>query len=269
MSGIRPKRRWGQNFLNDANISRKIVAAALDAPAPRLVIEIGPGQGALTGMLLASGDPYLGIEVDPQLADLLTVRFAGEPQFNLLQEDVLNVDLTRAANPQKSTVLAGNIPYNITTPILFHLFDAADHIFHAVLMMQKEVGDRLVAQPNSKAYGLLAINSQLFADVERLFTVPASVFSPRPKVDSVVIRLRFKKGVRDQFSDFDLFRKVIRNCFQQRRKMLRKSLSILFPSTLLHKLDANLTLRPEQLTIPQWIDLTEAIYRHLKEEQSG
>jgi 16S rRNA (adenine1518-N6/adenine1519-N6)-dimethyltransferase len=268
MSKTCPRRRWGQNFLTDANISRKIVSAALDAPKPRRIIEIGPGQGALTGLLLAQGEPYLGIEIDPQLADLLSVRFAGEPHFNLLQEDVLKVDFGRLADPDAYNLVVGNIPYNITSPILFQLLDASEKFYHAVLMMQKEVGERLIAAPNTKAYGLLAIHTQICATVESLFTVPSTVFSPRPKVDSIVVRLRFDQTRKGEVLNYSFFRKVLRCTFQQRRKMLRKSLSSLFQTVVLDKLTADLTRRPEQLSIPEWIALSNELYRFSNKESA-
>ncbi len=269
MSNIRPRRRWGQNFLTDANISRKIVSAALDAPMPRRIIEIGPGQGALTGLLLAHGDPYLGIEIDPQLADLLSVRFAGEPRFNLLQEDVLAVDFGRLIDPNVNNVVVGNIPYNITSPILFQLLEVSEKFYHAVLMMQKEVGERLIAEPGSKAYGLLAIHTQICATVEPLFVVPSTVFSPRPKVDSIVVRLRFDQTRKSEVLSYSFFRKVLRCAFQQRRKMLRKSLSALFQPFVLNKLTTDLTRRPEQLSIAEWIALSNDLYRFSNEESAG
>jgi len=250
--------------LIDKNIARKIAEAALASPMPRLMIEIGPGTGALTDLLLKENDPYIGVEVDPQLSQQLLEKFSETVNFSLVQQDFLKTELPPLLqkHPGSNPVIVGNIPYNITTPILFKLFDHADELNGAILMMQKEVGERLIAVPSTKQYGLLAINSQLFAEVDKLFTVPAHLFSPRPKVDSVVMHLRFKKGVMATFADFILFRKVLRHCFQHRRKMLRKSLSMLFSSADLPKLNIDLTQRPEQLSIQSWRELTEAIHLH-------
>lgn len=254
-----PKKKWGQNFLSDPNIARKIVAAAGEISGP--VIEIGPGQGALTGLLLASGQPYTGIEIDPALTAQLRERYGHLPNFRLIEGDFLTLDLAALAGAYPGPpVVVGNIPYNITSPILFRLFDYADLLDQAVLMMQKEVAERLHAPVGTKAYGLLAINAQLFAEVEYRFTVPPHLFFPAPKVSSAVLRLRFRKGVQDQFSDFTFFRKILRHCFQHRRKMLRKSLSMLFSPALLSTLSADLTRRPEQLSIPEWQQLSESIH---------
>lgn len=259
-----PKKRWGQNFLQDKNIARKIVAA-LEAKPSTPVIEIGPGPGALTGFLLQTGAPYCGVEIDSRLAGVLRQRFSGYPNFTLAEADFLQWDLAAALRerPQTPPRLVGNIPYNITSPILFKLFDHADDLETAVLMVQKEVAERLIARPAGKEYGLLAVNGQLFAEITLLFRVPASRFFPRPKVDSAVIKLDFKKEVKAQFPDFQLFKTVLRHCFQHRRKMLRKSLSMLFPAAFVTTLDFDLTRRPEQLSIPEWKTLTELIHLHL------
>lgn len=262
-----PKKRLGQNFLTDKNVARKIVASA-DISSPRLIIEIGPGKGVLTEFLLPVCEQYVGIEIDGDLAGHLKDRFSRYDNFTLIESDFLQVDLAEIISnyAQPNTAVIGNIPYNITSPILFKLFDNADILDQAVLMMQKEVGQRLVARMGSKDYGLLAINGQLFTDVKSLFHVRARLFFPQPQVDSSVLRFNFKKGIRESFSDFELFRKILRHCFQHRRKMLRKTLSMLFSSTLLSKLGADLTRRPEQLSIDDWRELTDLIYLHLREE---
>ena len=264
----RPKKKWGQNFLKDKNIARKIVRAAQATPE-NLIIEIGPGRGALTDLLLDCGAPYLGIEIDPRWATELRERFSAHPNFTLMEQDFLETGLAEVFQryPGKKPLIIGNIPYNITSPILFKLFDHADDLQTAILMTQKEVGERLKAPPATKDYGLLAINGQLFAEINYLFTVPARLFFPQPKVDSAVIKFRFKKSVQTQFRDFPLFKDVLRHCFQHRRKMLRKSLSMLFPSLQLSKLSVNLTRRPESLSIPEWVELAESIHRSIEEER--
>jgi 16S rRNA (adenine1518-N6/adenine1519-N6)-dimethyltransferase len=268
MGLTRPKKKWGQNFLTDKNIARKIVRAAEINPES-LVIEIGPGRGALTDLLLDSGASYLGVEIDPQLAEELRSRFATNPDFALIQQDFLEADLSGISKryPRKNPLVIGNIPYNITSPIVFKLFDDADILHSAILMVQKEVAERLKASPGTKEYGLLAINARLFADVKYLFTVPAKLFFPKPKVDSALIKFIFKKEVQRQFADFQLFRTISRHCFQHRRKMLRKSLSVLFSSRILSKLSFNLTRRPESLSVQEWVTLTESICRLLQEER--
>ncbi|HQU71218.1 MAG TPA: 16S rRNA (adenine(1518)-N(6)/adenine(1519)-N(6))-dimethyltransferase RsmA [Calditrichia bacterium] len=259
MPGPKPKKRWGQNFLREPNTARKIVAAALsDGPEKHPVIEIGPGTGALTRLLLESDTPYTGIEIDPQLAADLRDQYAGHPHFHLEEKDVLELDwpaLLENLAPSKAVVI-GNIPYNITSPILFTLFENSTRLHSAVIMMQKEVAERLVALPNTKAYGLLAIFTRIYCDCRYLFKVGAHQFFPVPKVDSAVVKLDFREDPVADFPDFDLFRRVLRHCFQQRRKMLRKSLGSLFPADHLSKLRFDLTRRPENLSLTEWQDLT-------------
>lgn len=268
MQKIFPKKRFGQNFLKDKNIARKVVNA-IDAPHPRLVIEIGPGGGALTGFVLNEAETYLGVEIDPSLSAILRSQFSENRNFFLVQQDFLQFDLAEALKefPDHSKIILGNIPYNITSPILFKLFDQADSLDQAVLMVQKEVGNRIRAKEGSKDYGLLSIFSQLFAEVSFLFNVPAKLFFPKPKVDSAILKFRFRKKVKDGFADFELFRRMVRTCFQHRRKMLRNSLSQLFSEDVLSKLSVPLSQRPEQLSINQWKDVFHQIHQIIEKKE--
>lgn len=265
MQKIYPKKRFGQNFLKDKNIARKIVKA-IDAPRPRLVIEIGPGRGVLTEFALEEAEYYMGVEIDKSLIDGLHARFSEHANFSLVLEDFLEFDLAKAFKkfPRHSRVILGNIPYNITSPILFTLFDHSDSLDQAVLMVQKEVGNRIRAKEGGKDYGLLSIFSQLFAEVNYLFSVPARLFFPKPKVDSAIIKFRFRKKVKDEFADFELFRKIVRTCFQHRRKMLRNSLGQLFSADVLSRLDFSLSQRPEQLSIIQWKEIFRQIHQNIE-----
>lgn len=265
MQKIYPKKRLGQNFLKDKNIARKIVKA-VDAPHPRIIIEIGPGSGVLTEFVLHEAESYLGVEIDQSLIEVLEKRFSTHANVSILRQDFLEFNLVKTLKkfPKHSKIILGNIPYNITSPILFKLFDQADYLDQAVLMVQKEVGIRIRAKEGGKDYGLLSIFSQLFAEVTYLYNVPAKLFFPRPKVDSAIIKFNFHKGVKDGFADFELFRKIVRTCFQHRRKMLRNSLSHLFNEDILVKLNVPLTLRPEQLSIMQWKDLFQQIYKNIE-----
>lgn len=232
------------------------------------MVEIGPGRGILTDLLLESAGSYVGIEIDPRLTAMLRERFSRHGHFELIEEDILAVDWEALIQRYggRRVIIVGNIPYNITSPILFNLFEQSERLDRAVLMVQKEVARRLTAISATRDYGLLAINSQLFSEITYLFTVPSKLFYPQPKVDSGVVKMYFKKGVRERFPDFLLFRRVLRHCFQYRRKMLRKSLSMLFSQALLSKLSADLTRRPADLSIPEWKDLVENIYRQLQKE---
>ncbi|MFQ5584635.1 MAG: 16S rRNA (adenine(1518)-N(6)/adenine(1519)-N(6))-dimethyltransferase RsmA [Calditrichia bacterium] len=264
---FRPQKRFGQNFLKDKNIARKIVSL-IELPSPLLVVEIGPGKGVLTEFLLPVCEKYIGVEIDNILVQNLREQYGANPNFTVIQQDILDVDLGEfiLQYPEHSFAVIGNIPYNITSPILFKLFEKADMIHQAVLMVQKEVAERITAKPGSKAYGVISIFSQVFAHVRYSFTVPAKLFYPAPKVDSAVLHFCFRKNVTAQFPDFELFSNTIRCCFRYRRKMLRNSLSVLFSKEVLRKLEDPLTRRPEDLTIDEWRILVDKIHTLLKKD---
>ncbi|RMG63640.1 MAG: ribosomal RNA small subunit methyltransferase A [Calditrichaeota bacterium] len=265
----RPKKFWGQHFLRDANLARKIVRS-VTVPSPRLVVEIGPGEGILTERLLATCEHYVGVEIDRDLADRLEQRFGHLSHFRLLVQDVLEVSFTELVRQAglPNAALVGNLPYNITSPILFKLFEANPPFQQAVFMVQKEVAQRMVAPPGNKTYGLLSVYCRLFARVELLFTVPPAVFFPPPQVQSAVVRLNFPSPLAARIQNRTLLDRVLHQAFQHRRKMLRNSLSPLLPSRLLSKLNIDLRLRPEQLSVEQWLDLTEQI-QQLKNLDQG
>jgi len=261
MTSIKPRKWLGQNFLIDNNIARKIVDS-IDIKKLNAVIEIGPGTGALTQFILPKTQKYIGIEVDKKLAETLRQKYLKIPAFSLIQEDFLKLDLQGILGDYDkfSYTIIGNIPYNITSPILFKLFDICSNIHEAVLMVQLEVARRIIALPGNKDYGILSIFSQIHADVSFLFKVPSTVFFPEPKVDSAVIKCRFYHSAREQFADYQLFSRVIHTCFQHRRKMLRNSLTILFSKGILTKLNIDLSLRPEQLSVEQWKKMINEIH---------
>ncbi|MBL7977552.1 MAG: ribosomal RNA small subunit methyltransferase A [Bacteroidetes Order II. Incertae sedis bacterium] len=215
-----PLKRFGQNFLQDPNIIRKIVSA-VQAPSGAKVVEIGPGTGALTALLLELYPDMVAIEVDPRAVSWLSEQY---PSLEVRQEDVLETGWEALASGYPLFVV-GNLPYYITTPILFSLIDHAPMVKRAVLMMQYEVAQRLVAPPNSKAYGILSVATQLCARPEVLFKVPPSVFYPKPEVNSAVIALNFYSPSERQLPiPAAYLRQVIRTAFNQRRKTLRNSL---------------------------------------------
>lgn len=243
------------------------ITGSLQLSESSLIVEIGPGKGALTEYLLETGKPYIGIEIDRNLAALLRKNYGTHPNFSLLEGDFLDLDLSALleAHQDKTVSIIGNIPYNITSPILFKLFENHNLLHEAVIMMQKEVAQRIAAIPGNKLYGLLAINSEIYTEAEYLFTVGAGLFYPKPKVDSAVCRFTFRRNALKDFSSFPLFQRMIRTAFQHRRKMLRKSLSMLFSADVLSKLDADLTLRPERLSLQNWKDLAEEAFALQKE----
>jgi 16S rRNA (adenine1518-N6/adenine1519-N6)-dimethyltransferase len=250
---LKPIKALGQNFLRDENILNKIVES-LDLQNGDVVIEIGPGQGALTNHLNNMPVKLIGIEVDERAIRLLQDRF-GE-KLDLIHRDVLEVKLAELALQNGGTVrIVGNIPYYLTSEILFWLFDARTVIVDATLMVQVEVAKRLIAPPKNKEYGILSIFTQFYTDCELLFKVSRNCFYPKPEVDSAVVRLRFKEQLPQ--CDEKLFRSVVRSTFGQRRKTLRNGLkSMGYDDRALKELPCELTKRPEELGVEEFLLLT-------------
>lgn len=219
---ITPRKHLGQNFLTDPNTARKIVGA-LQAPADAYVVEIGPGTGALTGVLQERFEAFTALEVDARAVKYLRRRYPG---LDVRQVDVLKTDWPALAGAQERPLyLIGNLPYNITSPILFGLLDNRRYVRQAVLMMQLEVAQRLVAVPRTKAYGILSVLVQLDARPELLFRVSRNVFFPKPDVTSAVVRLVFDEAATSAATVNSAFlRTVVRAAFNQRRKTLHNSL---------------------------------------------
>ncbi|GAB5518938.1 MAG: 16S rRNA (adenine(1518)-N(6)/adenine(1519)-N(6)) -dimethyltransferase RsmA [Rhodothermales bacterium] len=217
---IKPKKSLGQNFLQDPNTIRKIVAA-LPAPDDAHVVEIGPGLGALTGLLRERFRHFTALEVDQR-----AIRYLHEnhPGVDVRHQDVLSTNWAALkAEHNAPLYVIGNLPYYITTPILFGLLDAHTYLEAAILMMQKEVADRLVAPPRTKTYGTLSVQTQLWSTPKLMFKVSPNVFFPKPGVDSAIVRLTFDVAPPD-FSR-DAVSTVVRAAFNQRRKTLHNSLS--------------------------------------------
>ncbi len=248
---IKAKKSLGQNFLVDGNVLRNL-AGALDLGPEDTVLEIGPGTGMLTELIQPVVGRLIAVELDRNLAGILRVKFFNCPNFTLIEGDILDQDPT-TLSPGIPLRVVGNIPYYITSPIIFHFFDHRTCARDMALLMQKEVAERMVAQPGDKAYGILSVFSQTFSDAAILMQVPRTVFHPRPKVDSALVRWTFTTARSCQINDEALFRRLVRTAFNQRRKMLRKSLREAFPLERLNDID--LTRRPEDLGVMDWIDL--------------
>lgn len=257
---LRARRSLGQHFLRDDNIARKIASAVAPAPGD-LILEIGPGEGALTRHLTGRGARLLLAEIDERAVEVLRAAFPGD-DAEVLHGDVLALDLTREAAARQTRLrVAGNIPYNITTPILFHLVDHRAAVRDATLMMQKEVAVRIAAPPGGKEYGILSVLTQLYADVRVLFDVSRNAFVPKPDVTSTVLRLSFLPGPRYPVADEALARAMVRAVFGQRRKTLRNSLRAFLervggglPETPV------LTRRPEELSVREFTELANLLH---------
>lgn len=214
----RPKKRLGQHFLTDRALLGRI-ADMLEATPRDTVIEIGPGRGALTEQLLSRAGRVIAIELDRELAPMLATRWKDEPRFRMVEGDVLDQDLGALAGGEY--LLAGNVPYNITTPILFHALKRPRPL-RAVYLVQREVAERITAAPGSEAYGALSVNVQALARAELLFGVKAKAFTPAPKVDSAVIRISARATRLLDDDEEEPFRVMVQAVFGLRRKQMRR-----------------------------------------------
>ncbi|MBM3738859.1 MAG: ribosomal RNA small subunit methyltransferase A [Acidobacteria bacterium] len=239
--------KLGQHFLRKPAVLKRIAEAACPVRVP-LVIEIGAGDGALTEELAERADRVVAIELDPEMIGRLAVRFAGDPRVRVAPGDVLATDLTQWG----PAVVAGNLPYYITSPVIERVLAMGKLLDHAVFLIQKEVADRITAKPGTRDYGFLTVATQLSAEAKMLFKVPPGAFSPPPKVDSAVIRLNPRRPADGgPAPDPTPLLAFVGLCFRHKRKTLKNNLSAFFPAPMLDALpEAN--LRAEQLTIAQF-----------------
>ena len=254
-----PRRRWGQHFLADPNLIRKVVAT-IDPGPEDTFLEIGPGHGELTLPLAARAGLVTAVEIDPLLVEQL--RQVAPSNVTIIQDDILEVDLD-ALLPAGSRVY-GSLPYNITSPILFRLLEHRRRWRDAHFIVQKEFAERMTASPGGKVYGRLSVMVQAFAAGRRCFNLPAAVFRPRPKVDSVLIHIRPEEE-HGAISDEQLFAQVVRLAFGQRRKKLSNALKTLPVQDILQDMGVG-DLRAEKLAVSDYIRLAN---RLLDEAQRG
>ncbi|MFU8838038.1 MAG: 16S rRNA (adenine(1518)-N(6)/adenine(1519)-N(6))-dimethyltransferase RsmA [Thiohalomonadaceae bacterium] len=247
----RARKRFGQNFLHDPRIIQGIVSAIHPKPEDHLV-EIGPGMGALTGPLLDSGARLDVVELDRDLIPILHKTLGSPANLQIHQHDALKFDFCQLAEPGQSLRVIGNLPYNISTPLIFHLLDQAHCIRDMHFMLQKEVVDRLAAGPGCGDYGRLGIMVQTRCEVEQLFTVPPGSFHPAPKVDSAIVRLTPWQTPPHAIQDPALFAKLVSQAFMQRRKTLRNNLKGLIDAAALETLGIDPGRRPETLSIEEF-----------------
>lgn len=260
----RAKRSLGQNFLIDANVQRKIVSA-LDPRPDDEVMEIGPGVGALTRHLAGRVRRLVLVELDNDLAARLKAEFAGEPSVEVINEDVLDVPLERVTDDPGSLKVIGNIPYNITTPILFGLLERRPRPREIVLMVQREVADRILAPEGGKTYGALAVGVRALADASRVMNVSREAFRPVPDVMSSVVKIVPHLPPRLTEDDEAALRDLTRAAFQQRRKQFQRilrdayHLSVEEVEALGTSVGMDLQARPETFAPQKFIDLARAL----------
>jgi len=252
--GLAASRRFGQNFLINRGIHEKIIAAVAPV-ATDTILEIGPGLGAITRCLAESGARIIAVDADTRMIGVLQQELAAFPNVQIVHADILQFDwsLVSCTTPIK---IIGNIPYNITSPILFWLSDHRAKISTAILTMQREVAQRVMAPPGSHTYGALSIDLQVVAHIERLFDISPNSFFPAPKVTSSTIRVRFPDPPPYPVRDLEHFRRVVRTAFGKRRKMLRNTI----PPAALEHAQIDPTRRPESLTIEEFVRLAEFVY---------
>lgn len=252
---VKAKKSLGQHFLKDESIAQQIVESLETLPGNTDVLEVGPGTGVLTKYLLKREDIRLKlVEIDSESIEYLRLNYP-EVSPNLLEADFLKMDLTKFFSGDFRII--GNFPYNISSQIFFKVLEYMDTIPEVVGMIQKEVAQRIAAPPGSKTYGILSVLLQAWYDIEYLFTVDEHVFIPPPKVKSAVIRLT-RNDRKELGCDADLFRKIVKTTFNQRRKTIRNSLKPILNLSL----PANgefLEKRPEQLSVEEFIELTKRI----------
>ncbi len=261
-SAFRPKKSLGQNFLVDENIARKIIAALAPSETDT-VLEIGAGFGVLTKYLAGRVKRLIAVEIDRILSARLAKAFSRYPNVEIVCRDFLDLELRACAPAEDRLRLVGNIPYHITSPVIFKVLAARPRVHDLTMMIQKEVAQRVVARPGTKDYGVLSVFSQVFADVRILFHVPRTVFRPRPEVDASVVRWDFTRAPAFELADEAMLDKVVHAAFQQRRKMLRKSLKRVpeFKAKLAG-LSFDLEKRPEQLSPFEFVELSNALAAH-------
>ena len=272
MQQVRAKKFLGQHFLKDLSVAQRIAETAYKGQSDEVqstkekirVLEIGPGMGVLTQYLLKNPNIQLtAIEIDRESVAYLKEWY---PELHLIEGDFLKLDLN-ILYPEGEFNVIGNYPYNISSQIFFKVLDYKDRIPVCSGMIQKEVAERIASKPGKKAYGILSVLLQAYYDIEYLFTVDEYVFNPPPKVKSAVIRMTRNKRRRLE-CDEELFKTVVKTAFNQRRKQMRNSLQQLVGkgNTILE--EKIFTMRPEQLTVEQFIELTQLVERQKTKEES-
>lgn len=257
----RARKRFGQNFLHDPTIIQRIIDT-INPQKNDHIIEIGPGKGALTKPLLERVDHLDVIEIDRDLAGTLQTKLdTNEHKLTIHQFDALKIDFSMFGHTDLRII--GNLPYNISTPILFHLLHFSKHIKDMIFMLQKEVVERICAKSNSKQYGRLSVMLQYYCDVESLFTIKPEAFTPSPKVDSAIVRLTPLTQPKYVLSDKNTFAFIVREAFSQRRKTIRNALKKYLNDAHFEELVITPEKRAENLEIEEFIKLANC-YHQLK-----
>ncbi|HTM63911.1 MAG TPA: 16S rRNA (adenine(1518)-N(6)/adenine(1519)-N(6))-dimethyltransferase RsmA [Gammaproteobacteria bacterium] len=253
-----PRKRFGQHFLCDQSIVQRIVSAIKPTPSDFLV-EIGPGQGAITLPVLKIARRLDVIEFDRDLIPELDARTEGRGDLVIHEADALTFDFSQLHRAGRMLRVFGNLPYNISTPLLFHLLEYAPIISDMVFMLQKEVAERLAAPADTDNYGRLSVMVQYHCKVDLLFDVPPSAFFPPPKVQSSIVRLIPYRELPHTAIDYNLFSSIVRHAFGQRRKTLRNSLRELIDAETWERMPVRADLRAEDLTVQDFVAISNVL----------
>jgi len=251
----KPKKSLGQNFLIDENISRKTVSL-LDIVPNDQFLEIGPGYGSLTKHILEKTKHLTCVEIDLTIAEKITSDY---PSIKIINDDILNISLGNVTDKQNKIRITGNIPYNITSQIIFHIIEQRDFVRDLTIMVQLEVAQRIVANPKTKAYGILSVITQAYSKPLLLFKIPPTCFFPKPRVESGIIQLDFNQTHDSEISNHKIFRKLVRTTFAKRRKILSNSIKDLFECFDYKTISFDFTKRAEELSVSDFINLSNMI----------
>lgn len=260
MPGHRARKRFGQHFLTDPGVIDEIVRS-VNATKDDIVVEIGPGQGAITAALAQQAGELHTVELDRDLVRSLRRQYADQPNVTIHEADALDFDFASLGDRLR---VVGNLPYNISTPLLFHLLDFRDRILDMHFMLQKEVVDRMAAGPGSKTYGRLSIMLGCHLSIESLFDVSPEAFDPPPAVMSAVVRLDPLPPGSFQIDDASVLSRLVSQAFMQRRKTIRNSLKKELEAADLEAVGIDPGLRPEQIGIAQYVELSNHIASALR-----
>ncbi len=252
------RKRFGQNFLHDQNIINKIIRA-INPKTSQNIVEIGPGQGALSYPLLDTLGQLNAVEIDRDLIQLLNQQSTEHGKLIIHEGDALKFDFQQLVQADNKLRLVGNLPYNISTPLIFHLLNFLDNIEDMHFMLQKEVVQRMSAEPNTKTFGRLSVMLQWYCDVDYLFDIPPNAFTPPPKVVSSLVRLRPKTEPLTKLNSPQQFSRLVNRVFQQRRKTLRNTLKDYLTEDNIQALGIAPTARPETLSLLDFAALSNAI----------
>lgn len=252
--GHRARKRFGQNFLHDKYVIDKIVQA-INPKATDALVEIGPGMGAITEPILEACGKLHVVEIDRDLISILRPKFFNFPDFHIHEGDALKFDFNTILEPGQQLRIVGNLPYNISTPLIFHFLAHHRIVQDMHFMLQKEVVERLASDPNTPAYGRLGIMAQYYCKVEPLFVVKPGSFSPAPKVDSAIVRLSPYDELPYPATDIKMFERVVREAFNMRRKTIRNTLKNLATAEQLEGIGIDTGLRPENLSLPDYVKI--------------